>query len=167
MLPCCVITYHWEPSPHIPSPPPPPPPPPLPPSPPPSPQNVFQAAAADLASTPKYVSGRCRRKPHVHPKMHCGTKGSFNKDARFLNTRANKLNDRYATLSAIAEKPLATVYSNIKIAGPAKFKIGDSVYVSKYKTIFEKGYIPNWRGIHTLPERWEKVVASDGQYFES
>jgi len=23
------------------------------------------------------------------------------------------------------------------------------------------------RGIHTLPERWEKVVASDGQYFES
>ena len=23
------------------------------------------------------------------------------------------------------------------------------------------------RGIRTLPERWEKVVASDGQYFES
>ena len=22
------------------------------------------------------------------------------------------------------------------------------------------------RGIRTLPERWEKVVASDGQYFE-
>jgi len=23
------------------------------------------------------------------------------------------------------------------------------------------------RGIHVLPERWEKVVASDGHYFES
>ena len=23
-----------------------------------------------------------------------------------------------------------------------------------------------WDGIHKLPERWEKVVASDGQYFE-
>ena len=36
------------------------------------------------------------------------------------------------------------MYSAIKIAGPAKFKIGDSVRVSKYKTIFEKGYTPNW-----------------------
>ena len=45
---------------------------------------------------------------------------------------------------AIAERLLDTVYSAIKIAGPAKFKIGDSVRVSKYKTIFEKGYTPNW-----------------------
>ncbi|XP_071579079.1 uncharacterized protein, partial [Temnothorax nylanderi] len=28
--------------------------------------------------------------------------------------------------------------------GLAKFKAGDSVRVSKYKTIFEKGYSPNW-----------------------
>jgi len=39
---------------------------------------------------------------------------------------------------------LATVYSAIKIAGPAKFKVGNSVRVSKYKTIFEKGYTLNW-----------------------
>jgi transposase InsO family protein len=45
---------------------------------------------------------------------------------------------------AIAEKLLRTVYSNVKIAGPAKFKVGDSVRVSKFKTIFEKGYTPNW-----------------------
>ncbi|XP_024871855.1 uncharacterized protein LOC112454595 [Temnothorax curvispinosus] len=45
---------------------------------------------------------------------------------------------------AIAKKLLATVYNAIKIAGPAKFKAGDSVRVSKYKTIFEKGYTPNW-----------------------
>ncbi|XP_011061741.1 PREDICTED: uncharacterized protein LOC105150403 [Acromyrmex echinatior] len=45
---------------------------------------------------------------------------------------------------AIAEKLLDTVYSVIKIASPAKFKVDDSVRVSKYKTIFEKGYTPNW-----------------------
>ena len=27
--------------------------------------------------------------------------------------------------------------------GP-KFKIGDHVRISKYKNIFEKGYVPNW-----------------------
>jgi len=45
---------------------------------------------------------------------------------------------------AIAERLLDTVYSAIKIAGSSKFKVGDSVRVSKYKTIFEKGYTPNW-----------------------
>ncbi|XP_018338847.1 PREDICTED: uncharacterized protein LOC108746523 [Trachymyrmex septentrionalis] len=45
---------------------------------------------------------------------------------------------------AIAERLLGTVYSAIKIASPAKFKVGDSVHVSMYKTIFEKGYTPNW-----------------------
>jgi len=45
---------------------------------------------------------------------------------------------------AVAERLLTTVYNRIKIAGPAKFKVGDSVRVSKYKTIFEKGYTPNW-----------------------
>ncbi|XP_012061868.1 PREDICTED: uncharacterized protein LOC105625138 [Atta cephalotes] len=45
---------------------------------------------------------------------------------------------------AIAERLLNTVYSVIKIAGPSKFKVGGSVCVSKYKTIFEKDYTPNW-----------------------
>lgn len=36
------------------------------------------------------------------------------------------------------------VYSNIKIAVPAKFKIGDPVRISKFKIIFEKGFTPNW-----------------------
>jgi len=43
----------------------------------------------------------------------------------------------------IALRLLDTVYSAIKIAGPSKFKVGDSVRVSKYK-IFKKGYTPNW-----------------------
>jgi len=45
---------------------------------------------------------------------------------------------------AVAEKLLTMVYNRVKIAGPAKFKVDDSVHVSKYKTIFEKGYTPNW-----------------------
>ena len=45
---------------------------------------------------------------------------------------------------AIAKRLLDTMYSAIKIAGPSKFKVGDSIHVSKYKTIFEKGYTPNW-----------------------
>ncbi|XP_050453273.1 uncharacterized protein LOC126852477 [Cataglyphis hispanica] len=45
---------------------------------------------------------------------------------------------------AIADKLLNTVYSNIKIAAPAKFKPIDPVRVSKFKTIFEKGFTPNW-----------------------
>ncbi|XP_036148480.1 uncharacterized protein LOC118647535 [Monomorium pharaonis] len=45
---------------------------------------------------------------------------------------------------AVAERLLDTVYSSIKIAGPAKFKVGDSVRVSKFKTVFEKSYTPNW-----------------------
>jgi len=44
---------------------------------------------------------------------------------------------------AVAERLLAMVYSAIKIAGPAKFKVGDLVRVSKYKTVFEKDYTPN------------------------
>lgn len=45
---------------------------------------------------------------------------------------------------AIAEKLLTTVYSRIKIAAPARFKVNESVRVSKFKTIFDKGYTPNW-----------------------
>lgn len=45
---------------------------------------------------------------------------------------------------AIADTLLTTVYNRVKIAAPARFKVGDSVRVSKFKTIFEKGYTPNW-----------------------
>ncbi|XP_011869582.1 PREDICTED: uncharacterized protein LOC105562976 [Vollenhovia emeryi] len=45
---------------------------------------------------------------------------------------------------AVANRLLKTVYSHVKIAGPARFKVDDAVRVSRYKTIFEKGYTPNW-----------------------
>ncbi|XP_050452131.1 uncharacterized protein LOC126851833 [Cataglyphis hispanica] len=50
---------------------------------------------------------------------------------------------RYINVTpAIADKLLNTVYSNVKIAAPTRFKV-DSVRVSKFKTIFDKGYTPN------------------------
>jgi len=42
--------------------------------------------------------------------------------------------------STIAERLFSTIYSAIKIAGLAKFKVSDSVRVRKYKTIFKKSY---------------------------
>ena len=45
-------------------------------------------------------------------------------------------------IPAIAERLLNMMYSAIKIANPVKFKMSDSVRVSKM--IFEKGYTPNW-----------------------
>lgn len=39
---------------------------------------------------------------------------------------------------------LDSIYSQIKTVGIAKFKVGDSVRVSKHREAFEKGYKPNW-----------------------
>lgn len=39
---------------------------------------------------------------------------------------------------------LSSVYSNIKVKGKSKFKLGDIVRISKYKSLFDKGYTPNW-----------------------
>jgi len=38
----------------------------------------------------------------------------------------------------IAKRFLATVYNHVKVAGLAKFKVGDPVCMNKYKTVFEK-----------------------------
>ena len=63
----------------------------------------------------------------------------------YNNRKHRTINMRPADVTpAVAERLLSSVYSGIKIAAPAKFKLGDSVRVSKYKTIFEKGYTPNW-----------------------
>lgn len=42
------------------------------------------------------------------------------------------------------EHLLNTVYSNIKIAGKGKLKLGNLVRISKHKAIFDKGYNPSW-----------------------
>ncbi|XP_011632000.1 uncharacterized protein LOC105423784 [Pogonomyrmex barbatus] len=50
-----------------------------------------------------------------------------------------------ADVQKLLKKHNVNHYSTvIKIAGPAKFKVGDSIRVSKYKTVFEKGCASNW-----------------------
>lgn len=39
---------------------------------------------------------------------------------------------------------LKSAYTHIKIFGNGKFKVGDVVRISKYKSIFDKGYHSNW-----------------------
>ncbi|RLU21770.1 hypothetical protein DMN91_006146 [Ooceraea biroi] len=45
---------------------------------------------------------------------------------------------------ATAARLLSTVYKRVKIAASAKFRAGNTVHVRKHKTVFVKGYTPNW-----------------------
>jgi len=45
---------------------------------------------------------------------------------------------------SIADRLLTMVYNRVKIATPARYKVSDSVRVSKFKIVFDKGYTPNW-----------------------
>jgi len=81
---------------------------------------------------------------------------SFNGNYKWINLIAELLkqynNTKHRTIQKRpsdvnkdnAENLLKTAYNHIKIALPAKFKINDSVRISKYKHVFEKGYTPNW-----------------------
>ena len=39
---------------------------------------------------------------------------------------------------------LNTVYNRVKIVVFMQYKVDDSVRVSKFKTVFDKDYMPNW-----------------------
>ncbi|XP_070511863.1 uncharacterized protein [Cardiocondyla obscurior] len=43
-----------------------------------------------------------------------------------------------------ADKLLAKLYNHLKIAAPAQFKVSNSIRVSKFKTLYEESYTPNW-----------------------
>lgn len=43
-----------------------------------------------------------------------------------------------------SKKLLQSVYNNVKYVKNAKYKVGDFVRISKYKSLFAKGYTPNW-----------------------
>jgi len=60
---------------------------------------------------------------------------------RVQHVKASKY--RYATCRRNS-RDRRQQYSRIKITAPAQFKVGDSVCVSKFKTLFEKDYMPNW-----------------------
>ncbi|KAG5314515.1 YMD3 protein, partial [Pseudoatta argentina] len=55
-------------------------------------------------------------------------------------------------------KLLETVYSAIRIASPAKFKVGNLVRVSKYKTVFEKSYTLRFDESHNSWIRKNNVI---------
>jgi len=44
----------------------------------------------------------------------------------------------------VTSRTKLTMYKHIKRTAPVHFKIGDQVRVSKYKTVFRKGYLPSW-----------------------
>lgn len=84
-------------------------------------------------------------------------KFSFNGSYKWLNL-LSKLVDEYNNTvhRTIGMKPIdvdktaerrlqKTVFANrIELHRQPKFKIGDHVRISKYKSIFDKGYTPNW-----------------------
>lgn len=64
---------------------------------------------------------------------------------RYNNRRHRTLGIKPVEVTRKNEKYLLnTVYSNIKITGRAKLKVGEYVRISKFKNIFDKGYEPNW-----------------------
>ncbi|KAL6420439.1 hypothetical protein ACFW04_014442 [Cataglyphis niger] len=79
------------------------------------------------------------------------SKFTLNGSYKWVNEfpRSCRITTRISIERSVCDPLLATVYSGIKLVGPAKFKIGDSVHVSKYKTIFEKGYA-NWTEVFKI-----------------
>ena len=64
---------------------------------------------------------------------------------KYNNTVHRTINMKPIDVKKKHEKRLlSTVYSHIKLATHKKFQVGDIVRISKQKTIFEKGYTPNW-----------------------
>lgn len=64
---------------------------------------------------------------------------------RYNNTVHRTIRMKPKDVTSKHEKRLLrTVYRETKRAGKARFKVGDSVRISKYKNIFEKSYTPNW-----------------------
>lgn len=67
--------------------------------------------------------------------------------ANYNNTKHRTIKMRPNDVNARNEEQLMlTVYRDKSIDSPVKlkFKVGDSVRISKHKKIFEKGYTPNW-----------------------
>lgn len=68
-------------------------------------------------------------------KMIASYNNTFHRTIKMKPNEVNESNEK---------KLLNTVYSNIKIVKKAKFKVGDYVRISKQKSLFDKGYLPNW-----------------------
>lgn len=63
----------------------------------------------------------------------------------YNGTRHRTIKTKPCDVTSDKEKTLlSTVYNNIKIADTPKYKVGDFVRISKYKSLFDKGYLPSW-----------------------
>lgn len=63
----------------------------------------------------------------------------------YNNSKHRTIKIKPSEVNAANEKHLlSTIYSYVKIHITPRFKVGDSVRISKYKHVFEKGYTPNW-----------------------
>lgn len=80
-------------------------------------------------------------------------KGSYKWVGEHLNNVMNKYNNKVhraigvspASVNHInANNLLSTVYNHIKIRSKPKYACGDYVRISKYKSVFSKGYTGNW-----------------------
>jgi hypothetical protein len=59
--------------------------------------------------------------------------------------RTIKMKPKIAIKKSNEKKLLTNVYNHIKMVNPQqKFNVGDHVRISKYRTIFDKGYLENW-----------------------
>ena len=63
----------------------------------------------------------------------------------FLNGNVDKYNNTYhRTITADVKSDSFAKYNVDSNDKDRKFEMGDHVRISKYKTIFAKGYAPNW-----------------------
>ncbi|KAK9744508.1 hypothetical protein QE152_g7667 [Popillia japonica] len=63
----------------------------------------------------------------------------------YNNTKHRTIGMKPAKVTPEHERQLlSSMYNNIKIQGAQRFRVGDIVRLNKHKTIFEKGYLPNW-----------------------
>lgn len=63
----------------------------------------------------------------------------------YNNTKHRTIRKKPSDVTRDNEKQLLnSAYNNIKIQGVGRLKVGDIVRISKHKSVFDKGYTPNW-----------------------
>jgi hypothetical protein len=71
----------------------------------------------------------------ILPKLLFEYNNSIHRTIKMKPNDVNKKNEKFL---------LQTAYNRLKIFKKGKFKVGDHVRITKYKSIFDKGYEPNW-----------------------
>ncbi|ULU12860.1 hypothetical protein L3Y34_015828 [Caenorhabditis briggsae] len=72
-----------------------------------------------------------------------GYNNHYHTSIKMTPTQASKIENERIVYNNLFPSKLEGE-SNNKIENSTKFKIGDTVRITKYKAIFDKGYLPNW-----------------------